>query len=347
MKKSSVAKASSEDDVPSPVASGDIDLSGSKPSLASVPAVPSVPPADQTAAQFNSLAAEQGKSEADRQQLMNNSGATVMTSPETGKVVDNAATAAAPADTASAATPAKSEGGFGGWLNNLFSKKESTPATAPAADAAPAAPAAADSSVAVTPPADTAMTPATASAGTEVAPNVVLGKAPAFPPAETPAAPDAQKSMSDTLGQPVALTPQASGSDAVPLPVGTSLPQPPEGSVAVTPSDTAPAPVASAPTATPPFAVDTAAAPPPAATSDAAAVTPQAAMDASMQSVHLTPPSAPQTVSTLPDVSQVSGTPEAPMNLVPPSQNATSPTKYLPDARYSSRRGESDDSSGN
>lgn len=396
------AKGPSEDDVPAPVASGDLDLSG-KPSLASVPPVPPMPAKDQTTAQFNSLTADQSQSEAARQQLMNNQGATVMTSPQTGQVVDNAATATAPAtpaqDNASAAQPEKSEGGFGHWLHNLFhgdsdqnaNAAPASPATpdasaaapaAPAADAnatppvapaaapatdanatppaattAPAAPAAATDAIATppaapaTPAADAtppAAAPAATASGTEVAPNVIEGAAPPFPPAATPVAQEPPKALTDSLGQPVPLAPQGS----TPLPVGTPLPQP-----AADASAPAPAPAQ----ATPPFAVDTPSAPAPAASapdasaaaqpapatapspaaSAPAAGTPQATMDASMQSVHLTPPASSQNVPTLPDVSQVSGTSEAPMSLTPPSENASQGEQQhiLPDARYAARRG--------
>ena len=59
-----------------------------------------MPSKDQTASQFNSLVNDQGQSEADRQKLMNKPDATVMTSPQTGQLVDNAATATAPVQSA-------------------------------------------------------------------------------------------------------------------------------------------------------------------------------------------------------------------------------------------------------
>jgi hypothetical protein len=65
-----------------------------------------------------------------------------------------------------------------------------------------------------------------------------------------------------------------------------------------------------------------------------------------MQSVHLTPPPASTNVPTLPDVSQVSGAPETPVSLTPPSEGAASAQpRYLPDSRYAARRGSADDSS--
>jgi hypothetical protein len=58
-----------------------------------------------------------------------------------------------------------------------------------------------------------------------------------------------------------------------------------------------------------------------------------------LEPVHLVPP--PGT-SSLPDVSQVSGAPEAPVTLVPPSQSNTASQqpqqRYLPDSRYANRQ---------
>lgn len=316
-------KPAGAEEIPAPVASGDIELSGSKyPSLASVPPAPPAPAKDQSAAQLNGLVADQGKSEAERQQLMNNPGATVMTSPQTGQVVDNAATATAPtqpvesgsvfapvasepaqASASAAPVPAKSQGGFNGWLHGLFNKDQT--------------PTAANTASASSPQNTMDSTPTAAPAAREVAPNVILGNAPPFPPAPS-AAPD-------SFAQPV---PQASlasvpptAADISPVAAGTPLPQP----VAA-----APAP------ATPPFAVD-ASPPAQAGMPTVVPVTPQAAVDASMQQPTIPP--VPST-SGLPDISQISGAPEAPVSLVPPSSAAgASPSQqYLPDSRYAARR---------
>lgn len=112
----SVTATAANNDVPPPprpsavISGSDMDLSQPKPSLATVPPVPLVPTKDQNTAQYNSLVGDQGQAEHARQQLMDNSDATVMTSPQTGQLVDNPATA-----------PAKPQGGFNHWLNNLFS----------------------------------------------------------------------------------------------------------------------------------------------------------------------------------------------------------------------------------
>jgi hypothetical protein len=89
----------------------------------------------------------------------------------------------------------------------------------------------------------------------------------------------------------------------------------------------------------------------PVLTPPAASVTPQAAVDASMEAVHLTSPAGANT-SNLPDVSQVSGAPEDPVNLVPPSENTSSAsssshTHALPQSRYAGHRDDTDGSGSN
>jgi hypothetical protein len=119
------------------------------PALASVPPAPQYPPKAENAAEFNSLTAERELSEAQRQELMNNQNATVMTSPQTGQMVENPAEANAPAPMSSPVYPpaytaapqpvsppapvpaqvpasppagaSNSDGGFSAWLNNMFS----------------------------------------------------------------------------------------------------------------------------------------------------------------------------------------------------------------------------------
>jgi len=221
--------------VPAPVASTAAAPASDYPSLASVPPAPIAPPREQATAQMNSMVADQGQSEAARQQLINNSGATVMTSPQTGQLVDNAANAVAPVQPApmdmgaapvaapqpvqaNAAPAPAPKTGFNSWLHNLFGGDEN--ASAASADNMASAPSAAPS---------------------EVAPNVMVGTAPAFPPTPTQEA--------------VAPSPGA----AMPVAIGTPLPQPTDATSA---SSVAGAPHVEMDVSAPPAALPVTAAPP-------------------------------------------------------------------------------------
>jgi|GEM_PF-1017191 len=121
---------------------------GAYPTLASVPQAPVRTPKENINNQFSNLSTERVNSENTRTQLMNNQNATVMTSPQTGKLVASPDNAIASVNLPSgnlATTPQvkmvsntsdtpKSDGNFNGWLNNLFSgdkaKMKSQPAPA-------------------------------------------------------------------------------------------------------------------------------------------------------------------------------------------------------------------------
>lgn len=143
-----------------PVASTNMD---GYPSLASVPQKPDVPPSAELKGNMNSLVADQKAADTSRTNLMNDPNVTVMTSPQTGQLVANAADATPPAaapvaTTTQPATPstpetaaqpatqtanagnASNDTGFGSWLHNHFSAdKKSAPADATTtANAAPA-----------------------------------------------------------------------------------------------------------------------------------------------------------------------------------------------------------------
>jgi len=122
------------------------------PSLADIPPVPTHTPKDQSTAEFRALAGDHDASEAGRKQLMSDSSATVMTSPQTGQLVNNPDAATMPqmqpatpayvATSAPAPNPvpapapqqAKDDGGFNSWLHNLLpsdNTSNAAPANAP------------------------------------------------------------------------------------------------------------------------------------------------------------------------------------------------------------------------
>jgi hypothetical protein len=293
------------------------------PALASVPPAPKLPPKENNTKDFNSLAADREISESARKELMNNQAATVMTSPQTGQLVDNAAEAQAPqapsltppvlvASTpqpaptlASAPQPtpaAHSDTGFNHWLHNLFvSDKTKTPTQ-------------------IAKPADNVLPAPTP---------MVVAEAPASqqPIAAQPAsAPFPEIPHEEVVydNQPTA-----------PLPAGAP--------VAMAQPVVNPAPVVSAP-AMP-------AAPPPVA-AEIPAPTPVLAVpppsQAELEPVHLHPPtsSADSSVSAADTAQMADQSADQPIKLVAPkTSGGVSQARYLADSRYASRRTRTDDSS--
>ncbi len=126
----------------------------SYPSLTTVPLKPETPPKEKLKSELNSLTAEQKTTDSERNGFMHDSSATVLTSPQTGQLVDNPADAmpaanaannAAPAETAAGAgasahhppqnsgpaatvvaSDTESSTGFGVWLHNLFTADKKT-----------------------------------------------------------------------------------------------------------------------------------------------------------------------------------------------------------------------------
>lgn len=142
-----------------PVAATTMDNANSYPALASVPQKPDVPPSAELGGNMNSLIAQQKTSDTARANLMSDPNVTVMTSPQTGQLVANAADAMPPAAPATpstaqppatliadatqpaaqntaapAAAPDTSDKSFGSWLHNLFSS-DSKPADSASANA--------------------------------------------------------------------------------------------------------------------------------------------------------------------------------------------------------------------
>ncbi len=85
----------------------------SYPSLASIPDAPEATPATQIASDIRALEDERRETQTASQQLMNDPSSTVLTSPSTGQLASNAATAPV---AATPAAPAHQET----WLNNLL-----------------------------------------------------------------------------------------------------------------------------------------------------------------------------------------------------------------------------------
>lgn len=295
--------------VPPPVLATS-SMPNSYPTLASVPAAPPVPEMGQANAQMNAMVSDQNQLEAARHQLMTDPNATVMTSSQTGQLVDNPAMASAPmqqlpadnaalppplmapqpsAEVASAsAVPApqpKSEG----WLSRIFGGDDDSAQNATVAPAQTPEVVAGNASMIADMP-----------SGTEIAPNVILGEAPPFPGTEATAPADAVQPVS---GVAIAATPPAQ-------PMTQAAPVQPELAMATPPSGV--------------VTLDTSAQPAPAPT----------------DVVHLTPPPpTSSSVSTLPDVSQVSASGDEPVTLVPPSHPSR---RVLPASRYASRDDKSD-----
>jgi hypothetical protein len=193
------------------------------PSLANVPPMPPTTPKEQSTAELNALTADRNRSESGRKQLMSDPNATVMTSPQTGQLVDNPANAVAPqvvtppvapaTPQASAVLPvpvpaepsaqsAKEEGGFNNWLHHLF----------PSDDQANAAPV--TSAARETPPENPVPVAEPASSALSVSPEVVHLTPPASPgpasqPLTVPAPPPVAADASAEI-EPVHLHPPTS-----------------------------------------------------------------------------------------------------------------------------------------
>lgn len=114
----------------------------SYPSLASIPDAPEAITANQIASDIKSLDAERKESLAASQQLMNDPSSTVLTSPQTGQLVSNAADAMpAMAPAAGTAAPAveapvtpAAPAGESTWLNNLLGPADQKAAEAKQAE---------------------------------------------------------------------------------------------------------------------------------------------------------------------------------------------------------------------
>jgi hypothetical protein len=253
------------------------------------------------------MSADRNVSESGRKQLMSDPTATVMTSPQTGQLVDNASDAVAPAATAvpvpviaqsapqpSPATPAttpqtaKEEGGFNNWLHHLFPSDDqgnTVRAKTVVREVPPensASPAIASGTLSATPPHDLMA---------DTAAPVVASVQPSAPPAV-----DALPASSEVIHlvppapQPAA-APDNSAQAALPLTVAPS----------------------------PPVAAD-------------ASV--QQPASAEMEPVHLHPPtSMAADADAMPATNAAS---EGTIALVPPS--TSSQTHYLADSRYAARR---------
>lgn len=272
------------------------------PSLAGVPPAPTVPSKDNIKSDFSALNTQQQNAEANRNTLMNDQSATVMTSPQTGQLVANPAEAVAPAAQApvppvmadasavqsaqnTTATPADNsqQSGFTGWLNHMIAavKKPFTgDSNQPPAE-----------TINVTAPA--VPTPIAAQPGPEPLVTTPVAPEVAAAPSPTPVAPE-----------PAAVTPSAAVNNA-PAAADASY-QP----IVSAPPAPAAQPVASAPVSAP------------------APVAAPATTTASVQ------PSAPAiNSSSLPDISQLSQHNEAPVvNLVQPNDSLGN--AYLEDSRY-------------
>ncbi|HEU5048123.1 MAG TPA: hypothetical protein VFT64_09815 [Rickettsiales bacterium] len=157
-------------DVPPPSAApAPVADNSAYPSLSSVPQTPQTPSGTNIKNNFGALSSQQKASDTERQALMNDPNATVMTSPQTGQAVTNPdvaagavpmlndptqqpfaapaqpqqmaaqSAAAAPMDAQNAAAPAepvvadKSDPGFVSWVHNLFSSDKKKQPEAPTA----------------------------------------------------------------------------------------------------------------------------------------------------------------------------------------------------------------------
>lgn len=117
------------------------------PSLSSIPEAPAATPSEKIASDMQSLEQDKSNTDTAGKVLLNDPGATAMTSPQTGELVANAATAmpalqpaagkAMPAEEPKADNSAKSEGETA-WLNNLLGSKEQSAAEPVQASEAPA-----------------------------------------------------------------------------------------------------------------------------------------------------------------------------------------------------------------
>jgi len=286
------------------------------PALADVPPVPAHTPGAQSSAELNQMNTQHNLAESTRKDVMSDQSATVMTSPQTGQLVDNPANASAPQDpsmkafiaaptpvadatpvaaepaAAAVATPApEKQTGFTGWLHNLFSSDKTQDTAQIPVRKAPVE------------NADAATMPIGVPAAPDAAPRDLMAAAnvPALQ-AETPAQPMAPAASVVDIAQPVMQPASA-----------------PQIAPALAPVQTAePAPMASAPAA-----------------------------QADLEPVHLHPPVAAQSVGDTPqtDVASqntagASPDADAPVHLVAP-KNAVNPsaasTHYLPDSRYAAR----------
>ncbi len=113
------------------------------PTLASVPPVPPHPTQAQNKSDFNTMMADRDATNSESKNLMNDTNATVMTSPQTGQLVTNAETATPqpvvpaqpvvadvtppPAAPAPVVTKESSDTGFNGWLHSIFGSPDKKP----------------------------------------------------------------------------------------------------------------------------------------------------------------------------------------------------------------------------